>query len=80
MRRQIGFGLALAGLLAAPVASELRVRRATQPLTDAWRHTPIEPRGPTRLGISFRMPQIDTFKLEPRSTLDQLLAYLESLR
>ncbi len=75
MRRQLGLGLALAGLLAAPIASELRVTRPSQPLTDHWRTRPILPRGNTRLGISFRSPQIDAFNLEPRSTLRQLLSY-----
>src|SRR5207302_3320487 len=48
-----------AALLVAAVASEVRLKRAEQPLTDAWKSRPIEWRGATRLGISFRPPQVD---------------------
>jgi beta-galactosidase GanA len=54
---------------------ELRVRRARQPLTDAWRTVPIEPRGATLLGVSFRPPQIDTLGLDLESTFAKLVAY-----
>jgi len=54
---------------------DLRIRRARQPLTDAWRTAPVEPRGPTRLGVSFRPPQIATLGLELESTFEQLVAY-----
>ncbi len=73
--RTIALALGGAGLLAAPLASEVRLKQATQPLTDAWRHLPIEPRGSTLLGISYRPPQVDALGLEARSTLQTLLAY-----
>ncbi|GHO89222.1 beta-galactosidase [Dictyobacter formicarum] len=55
--------------------SELRWQRATQPLTDAWQHLPISPRGSTLLGISYRSPQVDALQLDARATLQTLLAY-----
>lgn len=55
--------------------SEVRWQRATQPLTDAWQHLPIAPRGSTLLGISYRSPQIETLELDARATLQTLLAY-----
>jgi hypothetical protein len=73
--RGLGFGVGLAGLLALPVASEIRIKRAAQPLTDAWKSMPIEPRGATRLGISYRPPQVETLGLDPQVTLRTLLAY-----
>jgi hypothetical protein len=42
--RGLGTGLA-AVVLAAPVVSELRIKRSRQPLTEAWRAMPVEPRG-----------------------------------
>jgi hypothetical protein len=53
----------------------IRVSRSVQPLTEAWQNMPVEPRGSTPLGISFRRPVVDTLGLEPRSTLDTLLGY-----
>lgn len=49
--------------------SGLRVRRAAQPLTDAWRRVPVEPRGAALLGISFRPLQAEALGLEPRAAL-----------
>ena len=73
-------GLATAAL-AAPLACELRLRRPRQPLTDAWRSRPVEPRGATRLGISFRPPQVEALGLDGRATLSALLAHpLELVR
>jgi hypothetical protein len=54
---------------------EFRLMAAVQPLTDAWRRLPVAPRGATRLGISFRPLQATAFGLEPRATLQALLAY-----
>lgn len=51
----------------------LRITRAERPLTDRWRHVPVEPRGATRLGISFRPLQAEGLGLEPRATLAALL-------
>src|SRR6059058_5759903 len=72
-KRAVGSGLVAAGLLALPFALELRIKRPTQPLTDTWQTMPVEPRGSTRLGISFRPRQAEALGLEVRSTLDELL-------
>jgi hypothetical protein len=71
----MGIGLGTVGLLAACLGSEVRVTRPEQSLTDAWRQVPIEPRGTTRLGLSFRLPQLDAFGLEALPSLQALLAY-----
>jgi hypothetical protein len=60
---------------ALPLVSEVRLNKATQPLTDAWRQVPIEPRNSTLLGISFRSPQVDTLGLDAHATLHTLLSY-----
>jgi hypothetical protein len=70
----LGAGLGAAGL-ALPLALELRLRRPERPLTDAWRRVPIARRGSTRLGISFRPPQVEALGLDVRDTLETLLAY-----
>jgi hypothetical protein len=44
-------------------------------LTDRWRHVPVESRGATRLGISFRPLQAEAMGLEPRATLLTLLEH-----
>src|SRR6266849_2762655 len=66
---------ATGSVLALPLAVEVRVRRSHQPLTAAWRTAPIEPRGSTQLGVSFRPPQIDALGLELESTFEKLVAY-----
>ncbi len=71
----IGAGLISAGLLALPFAGELRIRSSSQPLTDAWQRTPVERRGSTRLGISFRPPQVEALGLDATSILRNLLSY-----
>lgn len=53
----------------------MRFGRAEQPLTDVWQHLPVEPRRSTLLGISFRPLQVEAFGLEPRPSLQALLAY-----
>jgi hypothetical protein len=64
-----------------PFALELRLRAPGQPLTDAWRHAPVERRGATRLGISFRPRQVEALDLDARSTLRELLERpIESVR
>ncbi len=68
-------GVGLAAALTGAVASELRVSRPIQPPSDAWQTMPIEPRGATRLGFSYRAPQIDAFGLDGPATLTTLLAY-----
>jgi hypothetical protein len=54
---------------------EIRLKRAIQPLTDAWQHMPVEPRHSTLLGISFRPLQAAALGLDARKTLQSLLAY-----
>lgn len=54
---------------------EFRLKQATQPLTDAWQHVPVEPRRSTLLGISFRTPQVAALRLDIRTTLHTLLTY-----
>ena len=53
----------------------LRIIRAERRLTDRWRNVPVEPRGATRLGISFRPLQAEGLGLEPRATLATLLEH-----
>jgi glycosyl hydrolase family 42 (putative beta-galactosidase) len=65
----------VAGLLALPIISEFRVRRAMRPLTDRWREASIERRRSTQLGISFRPPQVEAFGLDLRTTLRTLLKH-----
>src|SRR5882757_6969062 len=74
-RLGIGAGLMAAGAAALPFVLELRIAPSKQPLTDAWERTPVERRGPTRLGISFRPPQVEALGLDAQSTLSALLAY-----
>ena len=73
--RTIAPGVGAAGLLIMPIIVEFRLKRATQPLTDAWQHLPIVPRRSTLLGISFRSPQIAVLGLNARATLQTLLTY-----
>src|SRR6266853_3374999 len=53
----------------------LRITRAEGPLTDRWRTVPLESRGATRLGISFRPLQAEGLGLEPRATLTKLIEH-----
>jgi Beta-galactosidase len=55
--------------------TQLRVRRAARPLTDQWRRVPVQPRGGTRLGISFRPLQAEALGLDPHAALQSLLRY-----
>ncbi len=68
-------GIGAASLLTIPIALEARLRQPTQPLSDAWRHVPIEPRRSTLLGLSFRPLQAAAFGLDTRITLQTLLTY-----
>ena len=74
MRRSAILALGAAGVALA-VASEFRIKRAERPLTDRWRTLPIEPRGSTRLGISFRPRQAEAMGLEVKEALRTLLTY-----
>ncbi len=73
--RTIALSVGAASCLTIPLALEVRLKQATQPLTDAWQHLPIEPRRSTLLGISFRSPQVDVLGLDARTTLQTLLTY-----
>ena len=73
--RSIALGVGAASFLTVPIALEVRLKQATQPLTDGWQHLPIEPRRSTLLGISFRSLQIAVLGLDGRSTLQTLLSY-----
>jgi hypothetical protein len=73
--RTITLAVGAASFLTVPLALEVRLKKATQPLTDAWQYLPIEPRHSTWLGISFRSPQVDALGLDSRTTLRTLLAY-----
>jgi hypothetical protein len=73
--RTIALGVGAASFLTVPLASEVRLKQATQPLTDAWQHLPIEPRRSTLLGISFRSPHVAVLGLDARTTLQTLLTY-----
>jgi len=73
--RNIGLGIGAASLLALPLALDVRLKRAAQPLTEAWRSAPISPRGSTLLGISFRSPHVEALGLAAQPTLQALLAY-----
>ena len=55
--------------------AELRLKQATQALTDAWQRIPIASRSATLLGISFRPLQAAAFGLERRAALRTLLDY-----
>ncbi|HEX4255290.1 MAG TPA: beta-galactosidase [Streptosporangiaceae bacterium] len=63
-----------AALVTLPL-TELRLKRITQPLTGRWRQLPVEPRGTTQLGVSFRPLQATALGLDPQATLQSLLAY-----
>ena len=73
--RTMALGMGAVSLLAAPLAREVRLKRAMQPLTDAWQHLPIELRRTTLLGISFRPRQVIALGLDVRATLQTLLTY-----
>lgn len=74
-RRIAALSAATLGILALPLASEVRVARALRPLTDRWQRMPVEPRHSTLLGLSFRPPQVEALGLDARTTLQTLLAY-----
>ncbi|MGH2717534.1 MAG: beta-galactosidase [Actinomycetota bacterium] len=59
----------------APAASEVRVARPAQPMSERWKRTPVAARENTLLGISFRPLQCRAQGLDPARTLRQLLQY-----
>ena len=73
--RTIALGVGAASFLTLPLALEVRIKQATQPLTGAWQHLSIEPRRSTLLGMSFRSPQVAALGLDLRTTLPTLLTY-----
>jgi hypothetical protein len=75
IRRIAALSAGAASMLALPIISEIRVKRAAGPLTDRWREVPIEPGRSTRFGISFRPPQVEAFGLDTMATLRSLLTY-----
>src|SRR5437868_5110542 len=68
-------GIATALLAMMPLGAELGIEDANQPLSNGWSQIPIEPRGSTLLGISFRPNNARAFGLEIRPTLNTLLEY-----
>ncbi len=82
-RRRAALLTATAGMATAvaalPIALELRLSPPTRAIDDAWRKLPVEPRGDTRLGISFRPLQAEALGLDPLPTLERLLTYPFSL-
>jgi hypothetical protein len=68
-------GLGAAALLGVALTSELRLKRSSQPLSEAWRTAAVEPHGATRLGISVRSPQLDAFELDSVAAIEELLRY-----
>ena len=56
-----------------------RITRAERPQTERWRDVPVQPRGATRLGISFRPLQAEGLGLEPRAALAALLEHTYEL-
>jgi hypothetical protein len=73
--RTIPLAVGAASFLTLPLALEVRLKHATQPLTDAWKDLPIEPRRSTLLGVSYRSPQVAVLGLDSRNTLRTLLTY-----
>ena len=55
--------------------TEIRVHRAATPMTDRWRQVPVQARGETRLGVSFRPRQARALGLDPGEALRLLLDY-----
>src|SRR5947209_6452759 len=74
-RTLLGLGLSSPALAMLPLCAELRIKDASQLLTDEWSRMPVEPRNSAFLGISFRPLQAQAFGLELRPTLNTLLQY-----
>jgi hypothetical protein len=60
---------------AVPVLPEIRIARPSQPVTSRWSQLAVTKAGGTLLGISFRPLQAAALGLDPRTALDDLLAY-----
>ena len=76
-RAEVAVSVTSAGIAAAAslILPELRLKRASRPLTGRWQHVPVEPRGTAQLGISFRPLQATELGLDPQAALRALLAY-----
>ncbi|MGH7918963.1 MAG: beta-galactosidase, partial [Candidatus Dormibacteraceae bacterium] len=74
---RIGAGAVAAAAVGAalPFALEMRLARPARAASDEWRRTPVEPRGQTPLGVSFRILQAEALGLEAAPALEQLLPY-----
>jgi hypothetical protein len=57
------------------LVAEFRIARPARPLTDRWRQLPVQPRGATMLGLSFRPLQATALGLDPDAALGRLLGY-----
>jgi hypothetical protein len=64
-----------AAAAAVPVLSEIRLLKPARPLTRRWSELPVEPAGPTPLGLSYRPLQATALGLDPRQALTELLTY-----
>ncbi|BCL84140.1 beta-galactosidase [Ktedonobacteria bacterium brp13] len=73
--RSLAPGMKIVRSRAIPFVSEVRLKQAAQPLTDAWQHLTIAERHSTLLGISFRPLQAAALGLDARATLQTLLPY-----
>ena len=62
-----------------PILPEVKVAKPQQPLTSRWSELPVEPRGGTMIGISFRPLQAAALGLDPQRALADLLLYEFSL-
>jgi hypothetical protein len=74
LRGPAALATAVAAAVVLPVAAQFRVAHAVRTHSDRWRHVPVEPRGSTVLGMSFRPTQAEAYGLDPGATLLQLLA------
>lgn len=63
------------GAALASLAAQVRVARPSAPANERWRTLPVQPRGGTRLGVSFRPLQAEAFDMDPATCLNDLLAY-----
>ncbi len=68
-------GAGAVSAVATPLAADVRLTRARRQLTDRWQQESIQPRGSALLGLSFRPLQAEAFGLDPRTTLQAILAY-----
>ena len=58
-----------------PLLPEITIARPARPLTGRWAELPLEPAGPTMIGVSFRPLQARALGLDPQRSLTELLTY-----